>query len=87
MTDETNLLVYYNVLNKALNPRKFYESIITIDPSNITPNKVLPTKIFDYNSIINQTPAESYMYITLFDENRKKQNQSPENPTENIPQL
>lgn len=42
---------------------------------------------FDYNSIINQTPAESYMYITLFDENRKKQNQSPENPTENIPQL
>ena len=42
---------------------------------------------FDYNSIINQTPAESYMYVTLFDENRKKQNQSPENPTENIPQL
>ena len=73
MTDETNLLVYYNVLNKALNPRKFYESIITIDPSNITPNKVLPTKIFDYNSIIfnyancgHDIITEYYNYVYKF---------------------
>lgn len=29
---------------------------------------------FDFNSINNQTPAESYMYVSLFNENSKKQN-------------
>lgn len=39
---------------------------------------------FDFNTINNQTPAESYMFITLFNENLKKESSKTDNKLETI---
>lgn len=68
MTEETNLLVYYNVLNYALRPDNFYSKLLHDIAKVFVPNEILPSKIYVFNkSLFNYDKCGHDIMIDYYD--------------------